>query len=150
MAQVSITIFCLGALIFAFNQRDWIRIGSKRSWISACPSGGGFELKRVREWTLSDVPSSFESYQEWPLGFSASTTLLRDGNGDPDLIASRSKIPYWFFLTITTPLPLIYYRRRSVMIARHGRGLCPACGHELPPTADRCPGCGNKTSDEVW
>jgi hypothetical protein len=57
------------------------------------------------------------------------------------------RVPYWWFIVATLPLPLLWlsnqgwrYIRR---LQRRAEGRCPICAYDLRATPDRCPECGH-------
>ena len=54
-------------------------------------------------------------------------------------------LPYWVLGAMLVTAPLTWATLR-ISRRRRKRSLCPACGHDLRATPDRCPECGTSRS----
>jgi hypothetical protein len=52
-------------------------------------------------------------------------------------------LPYWLFMALSLPAPLLAIRQVRRRAKRRKAGLCERCGYDLRASPERCPECGS-------
>jgi hypothetical protein len=159
------TVLCVAALALSLRSHwrgDRLRY-SRENWTASLTSDDGViraayttsagRNRRVQPgWNFSSYAASRTSvsfdgtaYE----GFGHARSRFQLPGGGAPMEVRRWWAPHWAFILAAAILPAVYAVRRRLAQQRADEApRCPACGHDLTGTPDRCPQCGSTPAAE--